>query len=298
MTRDRKDVGYGNPPIEHRFRRGRSGNPAGRPRKGLKSEECRLLEHDELTRKHVTGKVTVKGPKGVQSMSAYEATLLARKQSALKGNTNAQRDIIADARALAGLDAAITREQSEQARQTYAYIEQLKKDRQTVWDEATARGTEPDNPWPHPDDILLFPDSQRWRFRGPSDLADVPLYEHIRNLRDLLIARFTFAARFERKSLLAQRSVWPLWIGFDIMLPLRWQIAMDCGSRLWELYGLSKRELRAEIEDLQMSCDLYGRVPLSRKQVREVDREVERIMRPLSERMGCRSLAELEKLAN
>ncbi len=45
MEKNRTDVGYGRPPIEHQFRPGRSGNPTGRP-KGARRFTADLL--DEL----------------------------------------------------------------------------------------------------------------------------------------------------------------------------------------------------------------------------------------------------------
>jgi hypothetical protein len=43
MKKNRNDVGYGRPPIEHQFQPGRSGNPSGRP-KGTRRFTSDLLE--------------------------------------------------------------------------------------------------------------------------------------------------------------------------------------------------------------------------------------------------------------
>ena len=44
MTDDGEDqVGYGKPPKKHRFRKGQSGNPAGRPKKASGDEDLRTM---------------------------------------------------------------------------------------------------------------------------------------------------------------------------------------------------------------------------------------------------------------
>jgi hypothetical protein len=49
MKKNRNDVGYGRPPIEHRFKPGESGNPSGRPKDAprfaadLRDELCEVV---------------------------------------------------------------------------------------------------------------------------------------------------------------------------------------------------------------------------------------------------------------
>ena len=42
-TENESEVGFGKPPREHQFAKGKSGNPAGRPKKKKASEETRPL---------------------------------------------------------------------------------------------------------------------------------------------------------------------------------------------------------------------------------------------------------------
>jgi hypothetical protein len=73
------DVGYSNPPKEHRFKPGRSGNPKGRP-KG--SKNTATLLHEILDRK-----VDMRSGDIVRKVTVREAILTRFAESALKGDT-------------------------------------------------------------------------------------------------------------------------------------------------------------------------------------------------------------------
>ena len=73
------EVGYGRPPVAHRFKPGRSGNPRGRP-KGAKNETTIL--RDLLNRK-----IDVRQGGSARKITVLEAILLRFTEDALKGNT-------------------------------------------------------------------------------------------------------------------------------------------------------------------------------------------------------------------
>lgn len=75
----RNDVGYGRPPVEHRFQPGRSGNPKGRP-KGSKNAQVVLTEI-------LNRKVAMRVNGNTKRISFLEAMLLRFAEDALKGNT-------------------------------------------------------------------------------------------------------------------------------------------------------------------------------------------------------------------
>ena len=86
-TRSRKrrtgtyEVGYGRPPLEHRFKPGRSGNPKGRPR-DAKNEETILT--NLLNRK-----IDIREAGRLRKITVLEAMLLKFAEEALKGDAKA-----------------------------------------------------------------------------------------------------------------------------------------------------------------------------------------------------------------
>ena len=93
MEKNRTDVGYGRPPIEHQFRPGRSGNPTGRP-KGARRFTADLL--DELGEI-----VAVTNGDQKRALTKQRAIVSVLVCKALEGDTHAITTIIsACARAL------------------------------------------------------------------------------------------------------------------------------------------------------------------------------------------------------
>ncbi len=74
-------VGYGRPPVEHRFRPGQSGNPRGRPRgkQGIATVIDTLMQHKVS--------VTLNGRK--RKVSVSEAMLMRVREKALGGDMKA-----------------------------------------------------------------------------------------------------------------------------------------------------------------------------------------------------------------
>ena len=87
-------VGYGKPPAHTRFRRGRSGNPGGRPR-GMTAGRATALALKELYRP-----VTVREGDKLVKLPAIQAVLRSKVALAAKGNGPAQRALFEIARAI------------------------------------------------------------------------------------------------------------------------------------------------------------------------------------------------------
>ena len=87
-------AGYGAPPAAHRFRKGQSGNPAGRPRRATGAPGDRLPGADEPTRAMILEEayrpVTVCEGEEEIVVSTHRAVFRAMAEAAMKGNQTAQ----------------------------------------------------------------------------------------------------------------------------------------------------------------------------------------------------------------
>src|SRR6266481_6045681 len=82
-------VGYGKPPRNAQFRKGRSGNPGGRPRRAP-TERVKALALREAYRT-----ITVKEGGRAFALPAIQAILRSQVVLAAKGNVQAQRAVLA-----------------------------------------------------------------------------------------------------------------------------------------------------------------------------------------------------------
>ena len=93
MKKNQTEVGYGRPPIEHRFRPGQSGNPSGRPKGARRFTADLLDELDEI--------VAVSSGDQKRAVTKQRAIVNVLVSKALKGDPHAIATIIsACARAL------------------------------------------------------------------------------------------------------------------------------------------------------------------------------------------------------
>jgi Family of unknown function (DUF5681) len=85
----RYQVGYGKPPRHAQFRKGRSGNPGGRPRRAA------LERAKELALREAYRTVTMKEGGRALALPAIQAILRSQIALAAKGNVQAQRAVLA-----------------------------------------------------------------------------------------------------------------------------------------------------------------------------------------------------------
>lgn len=180
-------IGRGQPPKEHRFQKGRSGNPNGRPRntaasplKSSAEARRRLLE---LARQPM---LTKKGGKEVTTTLGEAADILFA-QLGLKGS---QRALLQVRRELAQAAAEEQQELSEQ----YQFWRQWKRDHVNAKLYCAAN---PDRklPWPHPVDIRIDAISRRVKFLGALDADELPLYLAVLDVAELYLVEAELAAR-------------------------------------------------------------------------------------------------------
>jgi hypothetical protein len=178
---DRTPRRYRNPPIEHRFRKGVSGNPKGRPRKS----------HAQVTTK-IGGKPTV-GFDRIKSLAIEEgyriikiregdrlekvpviqAILRKLAVAAANGNTRAQQTYV---NLLIGAEADQRMETEELLMAAIEYKENWGR----VLAERARNGTTGPVPVPHPDDVIIDYETGKVRFDGPIDEEQKAAQEWLR----------------------------------------------------------------------------------------------------------------------
>lgn len=157
-------VGYGRPPLEHRFRSGQSGNPRGRPRgasnkpkvdtgMGMRGAEAYL-------RAEAYRMVTLREGDKVIELPAIQAVFRAMGVSAMKGNRFAQRTI-------AEMITKVEQEDFASRLEAFGTWVEYKREWDAAIERAENAGIEPPCPIPHPDDVILDPHTGGVSFTGP-----------------------------------------------------------------------------------------------------------------------------------
>ena len=163
MSDDRDDyeVGYGKPPLHSRFPKGVSGNPTGRPKgsKNKRSDAC-LDKLADMILDEADRQVTVKEGGKQVTMTVMQTIIRSIEANAVKGVAKSQQVFLdfvkkaaahRDARKEALLDAVVT----------------YKLNCRKVFDECDAQGTPRPDLVPHPDDILIDPETGEVALVGP-----------------------------------------------------------------------------------------------------------------------------------
>jgi hypothetical protein len=160
---------YRNPPIEHRFRKGVSGNPRGRPRKiralvstkiggqpGIGFEDrIKSLAIEEAYRL-----ITIREGDRTERIPVIQAILRKVAVAAANGNIRAQQNYL---NLLIGAEADRRVATMELLKIAIDY----KKHWHHVLAERARKGTTGPEPVPHPDDVIIDYDTGKIRIDGP-----------------------------------------------------------------------------------------------------------------------------------
>lgn len=193
-------VGYCNPPTEHRFRKGQSGNPRGRPRKQKATPELPMGTHgrsdrlgSQLLLQEAYRPVVLREGDKVIELPAIQAVFRAMNVSAMKGNRLAQKMV---AEMVANIE-------EEHRLQQTSYFESVATYK-IEWEREIARcrklGLPVPTPVPHPDDIRIDVRTGRVSINGPMCEDEKAEWDKLIARRDEAQEEVTYYANEYRKT--------------------------------------------------------------------------------------------------
>jgi hypothetical protein len=160
---DRGSSNFRKPPVEHQFKKGKSGNPNGRPRKqalatsiGGIADRLNTMALDEATRP-----VTVREGDKVSEIPAMQAVFRTMFRAAAQGDTKAGRQILdVIARAESG--------RAGLASEILQHAVRYKEHYLPVFEKHEREGLAPPDIYPHPDDLVIDETTGEVTIDGPT----------------------------------------------------------------------------------------------------------------------------------
>lgn len=199
------EVGYGKPPKEHRFKRGHSGNPKGRPPGARNKPKPLNPAHqptDSLILEEAYRPVTIREGDKVIELPAIQAAVRSLAIAAMKGSRLSQR-------ALAEL---VRQVEDRKASEHLTVLENAFEYKQKWTEEIQRRrrlGVDEPDPIPHPDDIVIDMRTGRVRTDGPLDAREKREWDQRLVRRDEAQAEVRqFAENYRRARALKSKAMW------------------------------------------------------------------------------------------
>jgi Family of unknown function (DUF5681) len=298
---DDDQLGYKRPPQWAQFRKGQSGNPNGRPKKKVAQPPAADISDssmvDDIFRAELARLMPVREGGKSREMTILELVTRAQTQAAIRGDVRAQKEVLERSTALEQRDQQRDQTKLEKQLSDYRRIANWKAERAKIWNAAIQRGEkEPAQPWPHPDDIILIPETTTWRVRGPYDEIDVPFYEYCHARRDQYFGMMCLHVRSRaRNAKFYQELYTTMWMCFDVMLPQRWQMDEDSQRKIFAVFMTVKLvDLKRLVHGFTGRAEALAPPPPTPAARKEIYRGTNTSTRPLLKVYGYRSLAEFE----
>lgn len=157
-----RSAGYGKPPPEHKFKKGRSGNPRGRPRKRPPAQGDMILDSyfGDIVLFEALRPVQVKEGDKVVELTMIQAVIRSLSVSALKGDRKAQITI-------ANMFKGAQDGTLEKRGQIYRAATEYKDHWRQEFEACDRNGLARPDPVPHPDDISIDQQTLEVRVNGP-----------------------------------------------------------------------------------------------------------------------------------
>jgi hypothetical protein len=236
-------VGYGKPPVEHRFKEGRSGNPLGRPRKPRLAKRqdpssFGAQPANQYLLQEAYRPVVVREGEHTIELPAIQAVFRAMGVAAMKGNRFAQRTI-------AELVQSVETEDRKLKLEHLETMINYKCEWEKAIERARELGQPEPQPIPHPDDVIIDFRSGQAKICGPITKEDKVKWDRLLEHRDHLQNEVSYFAAGYRKSRRPEtKARWLEWWMFEQRLydrtndnlPERYR--MDLTDRCWEKGGL------------------------------------------------------------